>query len=91
MSYETERPSSWPYVHGVKIEAGSVLQAGWLRGQEEGRGPDKMPAPSFVLDAQQRYHLKWLKIDLQVCLPACLPAGHGAGTNRVGVVFVYIM
>lgn len=27
----------------------------------------KMPSPSFTLDAQLRFHDKWLKIDLQVC------------------------
>lgn len=26
-----------------------------------------MPSPSFTLDAQLRFHDKWLKIDLQVC------------------------
>lgn len=27
-----------------------------------------MPSPSFTLDAQLRFHDKWLKIDLQVCV-----------------------
>lgn len=31
------------------------------------RGEGKMPSPSFTLDAQLRFHDKWLKIDLQVC------------------------
>lgn len=30
------------------------------------RGEGKMPSPSFTLDAQLRFHDKWLKIDLQV-------------------------
>lgn len=30
------------------------------------RGGGKMPSPSFTLDAQLRFHDKWLKIDLQV-------------------------
>ncbi|XP_062251671.1 LOW QUALITY PROTEIN: E3 ubiquitin-protein ligase HERC2 [Platichthys flesus] len=29
------------------------------------RGEGKMPSPSFSLDAQMRFHDKWLKIDLQ--------------------------
>ncbi|KAA8589723.1 hypothetical protein FQN60_013088 [Etheostoma spectabile] len=29
------------------------------------RGEGKMPSPSFTLDAQLRFHDKWLKIDLQ--------------------------
>ena len=32
------------------------------------RGEGKMPSPSFTLDAQLRFHDKWLKIDLQVCV-----------------------
>lgn len=28
-----------------------------------------MPSPSFTLDAQLRFHDKWLKIDLQVHTP----------------------
>ncbi|XP_017159836.1 E3 ubiquitin-protein ligase HERC2 isoform X1 [Poecilia reticulata] len=35
--------------------------AAFAAGREEG----KMPSPSFTLDAQLRFHDKWLKIDLQ--------------------------
>lgn len=41
-----------------------VLQVGCICSQ---RGEGKMPSPSFTLDAQLRFHDKWLKIDLQVC------------------------
>lgn len=55
------------------------------------RGEGKMPSPSFTLDAQLRFHDKWLKIDLQVCesnwvpqllflsmtdIPICWPCRH---------------
>lgn len=30
------------------------------------RKEERMPSPSFFLDAQLRFHDKWLKIDLQV-------------------------
>lgn len=42
------------------------LSAGWLRLQPGEEG--KMPSPSFTLYAQLRFHDKWLKIDLQVCV-----------------------
>lgn len=32
------------------------------------RGEEKMPSPSFTLNAQLRFHDKWLKMDLQVRL-----------------------
>lgn len=32
------------------------------------KGEGKMPSSSFTLDAQLRFHDKWLKIDLQVCV-----------------------
>lgn len=43
-----------------------VLQVGCICSQGGGGGV-KMPSPSFTLDAQLRFHDKWLKIDLQVC------------------------
>lgn len=42
----------------------NILQVGCICSQ---RGEGKMPSPSFTLDAQLRFHDKWLKIDLQVC------------------------
>lgn len=39
-----------------------------LAASAAGGGGEKMPSPSFTLDAQLRFHDKWLKIDLQVCV-----------------------
>lgn len=41
------------------VSLGKAASAAWTA---EGR----MPSPSFSLDAQLRFHDKWLKIDLQV-------------------------
>lgn len=48
------------------VEVLLFIRAGWLRLQPGEEG--KMPAPSFTLYAQLRFHDKWLKIDLQVCV-----------------------
>ncbi|KAK0139773.1 E3 ubiquitin-protein ligase HERC2 [Merluccius polli] len=48
-----------------KASEGCSVCAGWLRLQQPGEGRDEMPSPSFTLDAQLRFHDKWLKIDLQ--------------------------
>lgn len=34
-----------------------------------------MPSPSFTLYAQLRFHDKWLKIDLQVCVDELMHVG----------------
>lgn len=49
------------------------LSAGWLRLQPGEEG--KMPSPSFTLYAQLRFHDKWLKIDLQVCVEEIMREG----------------
>lgn len=57
----------------LKVEGFFFIPAGWLRLQPGEEG--KMPSPSFTLYAQLRFHDKWLKIDLQVCVEELMLEG----------------